>query len=77
VKDTESGPVGWNFAIDQRTNRGTWVFGGTHPVTGDRLVVQLVNRGQDWNSAGRPMSTSPSVNSAWYASSAGVRKERS
>jgi hypothetical protein len=48
VMDTENGPVRAQPTVDQRVNRGTWVARGTYLINGGRLVVKLVNRGEDW-----------------------------
>jgi hypothetical protein len=53
VQDTLTGPARAGFTVDQRYTRGTWVGGGTHTVNGGRIVVKLVNRGEDWNLSGR------------------------
>lgn len=48
VMDSETAPVRAGFTVDQRYTRGQWVTGGSHDVHGARLVIKLVNRGEDW-----------------------------
>ncbi len=51
VLDTETGPVRASFTVDQRINHGRWIS-GRYDVHGGRVVIKLVNRGQDWTDAG-------------------------
>jgi len=53
VRDTEGGSVRATFTVDQRVNRGRWVPAGTYAVNGGRIVIRVVNRGEDWNDDGR------------------------
>ncbi|GAB2931067.1 hypothetical protein GCM10027280_18360 [Micromonospora polyrhachis] len=53
VRDTEGGAVRATFTVDQRVNRGRWVSAGTYAVSGGRIVIRGVNRGEDWNDDGR------------------------
>ncbi len=48
VMDSETGPVRAGFTVDQRHTHGQWVTGGDQVVHGARLVIKLVNRGEDW-----------------------------
>ncbi|GLZ28585.1 hypothetical protein Lesp02_07750 [Lentzea sp. NBRC 105346] len=50
--DRPSGsPIG-SFVIKQVDQRGKWVGTGTFSVRSGKLAVQLLSRGQDWNSSG-------------------------
>ncbi|MER7415944.1 hypothetical protein ABT346_04010 [Micromonospora peucetia] len=55
VRDIEGGPVKATFTVNQSANRGRWVASGTYAVTGGRIVVRVVNRGQDWDDSGRTL----------------------
>ncbi|MER8041259.1 hypothetical protein [Streptomyces sp. NPDC094032] len=43
-----SGTVLGSFAVDQPSNRGAWVSGGTYRISGGALSVLLNDRGKDW-----------------------------
>jgi translation initiation factor IF-2 len=45
-------PIG-GFQVDQVGSRGRWVDAGSFRVTGGKLAVQLLNRGQDWSGSTR------------------------
>jgi hypothetical protein len=47
-----SGSPTGSFEIKQVSERGKWVGAGSFRVTSGKLAVQLLTRGQDWNSSG-------------------------
>ncbi|MFD5918591.1 hypothetical protein ACFVYP_20125 [Kitasatospora sp. NPDC058201] len=48
VQNASGGTIG-DFPVNQRTNRGSWVTGGTFAVSGGKIAVKLHSRGIDWN----------------------------
>ncbi|MFI6980403.1 hypothetical protein ACIBSV_17660 [Embleya sp. NPDC050154] len=50
VLDTDSGsaPVRSTFTVDQTAHRGAWIQGVSLPVKDGKVVLRMVNRGEDW-----------------------------
>ncbi|MGW5848686.1 hypothetical protein ACWFQ8_12165 [Streptomyces sp. NPDC055254] len=44
-----SGPTLGSFSINQPSQLGRWVSGGSFRITGGKLAVKLHDRGQDWS----------------------------
>ncbi|MGC0422001.1 hypothetical protein [Embleya sp. AB8] len=51
VLDTDNGSasVRSTFTVDQTAHRGAWIQGVTLPAKDGKVVLRMVNRGEDWN----------------------------
>ncbi|MEU0935865.1 hypothetical protein [Embleya sp. NPDC005971] len=46
--DSSSAPVRSTFTVDQTSHRGAWIQGVSLPVKDGKVVLRMVNRGEDW-----------------------------
>ncbi|SMC96488.1 hypothetical protein [Lentzea albidocapillata] len=51
--DVAKGSPTGSFQVSQVANRGKWVSAGSFKVTGSKLAVQLLTRGEDWKGSTR------------------------